>query len=431
MSIQFRSRISGQFNPPTIIDKNTIGWCCGVGSSTRSQCDAVSGYFIPTATNSNDCPVAGPCLVGLVSSMAGSCCHWIEDNGIYLQKCVDTSSKLECINLHEGSDEGLGYSFYPGSSCITEGGNIVCNSVTIKTQDLISGCNPDDSTGCFSSLRSIGNCCTQTRNGIDCTITDRENCYGFWSPPVNGVQSCVNKSPCSGVYFSGFSGGIDPARASLTTISSSTNPIETLPSIGELYQGGLYVGIFSPGTPVNTIGSTVYGNQLTGAPSNYRARGTGQGTKEKSWILIACPSDFTSLSYNTEAETTKEISSSFYDGLYNTYDSTISENNNLLYRIKNATLNGFKDWYLPSQDELAFYFKNIAYGYSISGFEGLDKEQYLTSTAFTANGLQTFDGIRFMVSQMADSAQNYGKTNAIYRKKSSGIRLFRRIYLES
>jgi len=431
MSIQFRSRISGQFNPPTIIDKNTIGWCCGVGSSTRSQCDAVSGYFIPTATNSNDCPVAGPCLVGLVGSMAGSCCHWIEDNGIYFQKCADTSSKLECINLHEGSDEGLGYSFYPGSSCITEGGNIVCNSVTIKTQDLTSGCNPDDSTGCFSSLRSIGNCCTQTRNGIDCAITDKENCYGFWSPPVNGVQSCVNKSPCSGVYFSGLSGGVDPARASLTTISSSTNPIETLPSIGELYQGGLYVGIFSPGTPVNTIGSTVYGNQLTGAPSNYRARGTGPGTKEKSWILIACPSDFTSLSYNTEVETTKEISSSFYDGLYNTYDSTISENNNLLYRIKNATLNGFKDWYLPSQDELAFYFKNIAYGYSISGFEGLDKEQYLTSTAFTANGLQTFDGIRFMVSQMADSAQNYGKTNAIYRKKSSGIRLFRRIYLDS
>ena len=431
MSIQFRSRISGQFNPPTIIDKNTVGWCCGVGSSTRSQCDAVKGYFIPTATNSNDCPVAGPCVDGLVGSLPGACCHWVEDNGVYLQRCADTASKLECINLHEGSEESLGYSFYPGSSCINEGGSIVCNGVTIQTKDLISGCNPDDSSGCFSKSRLMGNCCTQTQNGINCNITDREKCYGFWSPPIYGIQSCVNKSPCSGVYFSGLSGATDPATASLATISASTNPIETLPAVGELYQGGLYVGIFTPGTPINGLGSTVYGNQITGTPSDYRARGTGQGTKQKSWILIACPSDFTSLAYNTENETTKEINSSYYDGLYNTYDATISQNNSLLYQIKTATLNGFNDWYLPSQDELAFYFKNISYGYTISGFETLNKEQYLTSTAFTANGVQTFNEMRFMISQMADLAENYGKTNAIYRKKITGIRLFRRIYLET
>ena len=62
---------------------------------------------------------------------------------------------------------------------------------------------------------------------------------------------------------------------------------------------------------------------------------------------------------------------------------------------------------------------------------GLTKEQYMTSTVFSLNGVQEFDGKTFVVAQMANTQENYGKTNMVYRGKTIGVRLFRRIYLDS
>jgi hypothetical protein len=433
MSIQFRSRISGQYNPPTVIGPLSSGYCCGLNqATTRAVCDAANGHFISGAFNGTDCPSTGMCMVGLVGELPGACCYWTKTNGLYTQGCTAVNSQLECINANQGAAENLGYSFYSGETCIFDGGNIQCNSVNISASDVSDNCNPNDYTNCYNSNNSVGNCCTQNSDGtIDCSIKSKKNCFGYWSAPNRIIQSCLDLNPCSGVYFAGLSGAETPARASLTRITSSTNPIETLPAIGSLYQGGLYVGVFRPGSPINSTGSTVYGNRITGTAGNYTARGNSPGTKEKSWILIASVSDFTDFPYNVENEPTSTLTTSSYDGLYNTYNTTISENNTLLSQVKQYKINGFSDWYLPSQDELALYFKNISFGYETSGFFGLTKEQYMTSTVFSLNGVQEFDGKTFVVAQMANTQENYGKTNMVYRGKTIGVRLFRRIYLDS
>jgi hypothetical protein len=432
MSIQFRSRISAQYNPPVISNSATSGWCCDSSAqTTKAQCESINGYFIPNGIDSSECPTKANCSVGLQAISNGACCYWSKTDGQYIQYCGDVESQLECINLNEGSSEGLRYAFYPGRTCIASGGDIVCNSVDVKTEDVTPLCEPNDSSNCFNQDRLIGNCCTQNSNGdADCSLVAKSDCYGFWSGPVQGIRSCVDASPCSGVYFSGISGAtLETARASLSQITTSTNLIEKIPSVGAFYQGGLFVGIFNPGSPVNPAGSLVYGNQNTGTALNYNARGTGIGTKEKSWVLIASVADFGEYGYNSEGEPLKQINTSYYDGLYNTYDVDIANNNTLLNQIKNYKINGFNDWYLPSQDELALFFKNISSDFTATGWYPLTKEQYMSSSAFYVNGNQQFNDRMFMVSQMADST-NYGKTNATYRYNLLGVRLFRRIYLD-
>ena len=84
---------------------------------------------------------------------------------------------------------------------------------------------------------------------------------------------------------------------------------------------------------------------------------------------------------------------------------------------------------MPSQDELAFYFKTIAYNFSLpNDYTNLEQKNYLTSTAFTVNNKQNFDDNYFMYSQSAVE-EKYGNVSIISRKASQNIRLFRRIYL--
>lgn len=434
MSIHFRSRISGQRNLPTVVGDSNSGWCCGGGkdsTTTRVVCENAGGYFLSGAFNGNDCPGHIGCSSGLAAPNSGACCRWSKENGTYNQICSQTETQLECINENEGGEEGLGYSFYSGLKCGNIGGTIMCNGVDITKETKNNPCNPNDEMGCYNPNDILGTCCSRNADAsVSCSITAKRNCFGYWSQPVDGIWSCVDLSPCSGVHYAGLSAGETPARANLSVLTNSTNPIETLPTIGSLYQGGLYVGTFVPGAPINELGSLVYGNRITGKASDYRVSGIGLGTKEKSWILISSVADFGNYAYNILNEETKIITTSNYDGLFNTYNPTISEDNTLISLIKKYKINGFDDWYLPSQDELAFYFKNIPFDFNLYGFSPPKNNQYMSSTVYSLNGKQEFSDKSFVIAQMADEV-NYGRTNIVYRKTSMAIRLFRRIYLDS
>ena len=438
MSINFRSRVVGQNNPPSIIGQTTKGFCCGPDTAdvTKTQCLSLNGYFLPGETTSTNCPTIAPCQDKLIADNPGACCYWEKVEDTYKQKCTTTNTKQECIQLNAGVAEGLPYSFYIGETCAWEGGNIACNGVKTTIEDISNNCNPNDNTNCYNPVNIYGNCCiksTEKLDAVDCSITTEQDCKGgFWTPPgISGILSCVGLSPCAGLHYSKILNG-NTVKVIESEITTSQNPLDKLPNPGEQYQGGIFVGIFRPGTPINPVGSTVYGSGVGyRESSDYIARGTGVGTKENAWILIASNEDYGEFSYNATGEQTVPVESSVYDGYYNTYSLEAPNKNVLMDALKNySDSKGFNDWYIPSQDELAFFFKNIEYGYSSSKFQPLFRPEYMSSTTFTSNNRQIFLGdVSFIYTQQNNNVADYGKILLAEKHKKVGVRLFRRIYI--
>ena len=481
---QFKSRIPGSY-PFTTERGADQGYCCsntGDGSyttSTRHQCFMKNGFFVAGSSEldaKNLCPKVetGVCCVynaltralettqngvtfcycsqsnypgKLVSyeksgticpsikvsfaPESGACCYWKSSGDSYINTCETVANYETCKLLHEGASEGLKFSFYLGDSCIYDGGNIVCNAgkgLTETEKANNPDCKTDTVDDCLAQQNILGNCCTLLDNGTrQCSITTEGLCSGFWSY-LGSVKGCSGSTLCSGVYFPEKSGTeYYPTTASISTITNSGNPIEKIPTEPKLYQGGLYVGIFEPGSTINVSGSMVYGNTTTGDPKQYKARGTGPGTRNKRWILIAAPYD-TNISTSSILDPEKDTS--FYDGFY----TTNTKNTNYYSDIRNVDINGFSDWYIPSQDELAFFFNTIASSFSISGYTPLKENYYLTSTNYgvgSTNKLTKIADKYFVYTQSAISSQ-YGKVILMpHDNLNCKVRLFRRIYLGS
>ena len=161
-------------------------------------------------------------------------------------------------------------------------------------------------------------------------------------------------------------------RVSPPTISSSV----TLPSIGGHFQGGIYMGTFMPGNPINTKGSDIT-RRSGDVLETVKARGSGKGTNKKKWALIYSYRPYGShpaeqlptssiiydnkIAMNTFSESALEAPTSFYDGFFNTYGDGGSYGgyySSLFEDIRSMVFNGFNDWYVPSIDELSLVYSN-------------------------------------------------------------------------
>lgn len=409
MSIHFRSRIVNSNANPTVAGLDS-GWCCKTNTLVNSPTECVGGGYIRNATNNSQCISAGTCLTPQLapsSSGSGACCYWKNNQGTFIQLCEPANSSLECYNKNEGESENLYSFFHLGETCENEGGNITCNGVKQNTTSV--DCNPDDNTGCFDVVGVIGNCCI----GTSCLLTVKSQCNdGVWIPPINGTVTACSTTPCSQILLPS---NRTPPNVSSSEILQSTLPFKKIPEVGQFYQGGIYVGTYTEGSTV------VYGNSQTGAPIDYTARGE---SSSRTWILIADLEDLPIYSFNTEIEERQTLLANEYDGLYN----TVSNNLFLYDYIENYKSNGFTDWYVPSLDELAFYFKNITLDTTVYDDVHLKDGKYLTSTPYSLGGEQTFNGKQYMFIQNAN-VSDYGRVSLTEKKNQVKIRLFRRIYL--
>lgn len=419
MSIHFRSRISNQQVKPTV-NTGGSGWCCSTNSVVlnRSQCQG--GFFILGGTNSTFCPQTNACISNLIGTQ-GACCYWKNVNGVYTQTCESVESAIECANKNQGLLDGLYPSFTLNGTCIADGGNVSCNGVK-NDNSLVPEPEMLDSTNSKITQKNIlGHCCDIAN--AECKKTIESECGAFWAPPdITGLYSC-NTNICDGVISSTSSNIRTPPSIYRSQVDASTNYIKKIPEIGQYYQGGVYIGTFSVATNKESL---LYGNRNTGSPSVYSARYGNGGINSLTWILVADDQDLDQeLPYNLENETGNSINISYSDGLYNT-DTNVETN--LIKYIKNYKKQGFQDWYLPSQDELAFYFNNIKLDTNVYKDANLKDGLYLSSTGFELKTKQKISTRYYNYAQDANSS-SYGDVSLISRNAPVKIRLFRRIYL--
>lgn len=306
---------------------------------------------------------------------------------------------------------------------ITDVLDIDCND-----ERCLAVVEPDENI-CNNQL--LGSCCA-CRGSSD---TDTVDCI---SPIRQGACSLI------GGYFT--VGGLcsDDTCSNIPNCSQnipfrSVSSENTLPTSDLTYhENGLYVGVFEPGPPINSIGSTVNGTPLTGGSFNYKPTVFGYGTTAKKWAIIVAPNDI-EIELNNELDIPEIIPGSLYDGLWNTYGDNSNYfgiNGSSMEELRsNSRLSG---WYIPSKQELEFVNYKLNHGFFIPEiFKSMKNGIYLTSTPYFKYSSDTnfkldeqlFDNKAFMYGQSFKKI-SYGDIYLVPRTTKINVRLIRRIELE-
>lgn len=191
----------------------------------------------------------------------------------------------------------------------------------------------------------------------------------------------------------------------------------SVPAPLTFYRGGLNIGIFYPGSPVSPIGSEIFGNIFGGDPAKYRTESLTPGERDYAWVLIIAPEDKL---FQMASNDVVPSRNSEYDGLFNK-----NNNDNLGKALVNSYKKGnYKDWYLPSADELAFIANNLPKNFSLDfRFKEMKNKFYATST-YERSKLSENQG--FILTQSFFST-TYGVTKYIPQKREMFARYVKKV----
>jgi hypothetical protein len=288
-----------------------------------------------------------------------------------------------------------------------------------------------------------GACCIYDRreNKFKCEYKGRGSCEnqnGFFSIDKDGnAKNCRYVScPRAPVVSGGF--------ANPPSIQESE-----LPEVGELFAGGIYLGVFDPKTSLT--------RSKLGTGQSVRATTTspiGTGNKFKKWALIAAPADIgqelggdtpLQVSFQANSENIREFNSSTFDGHYNTFgdgEDILIPKTDLLNKVREYYLFNFRDWYVPSIQELGFAIhqqKDIDVGtfkrrISESRSKLKISQPYLSSTTKIrekTNETEKYPTANLVYQILTeDNINSRVFTTLASRTAPANVRLFRRIYIE-
>lgn len=189
------------------------------------------------------------------------------------------------------------------------------------------------------------------------------------------------------------------------------------------FRGGLNLGIFNPGPPITSESSVVLGNQLTGKAEEYKVYAEGVGESQYAWALILAPDDINNFMLNTNPDVAITTETSVYDGHYNkrTYDQS------QIKRLNQYIPGGYKDWYIPSMDELAFIAKNLPYNFDLDfRFSPMIQFNYISSTYIKQDVRNNGKKISLLLAQSFE-LPTYGDTILVSDTKPMAVRLVRKV----
>jgi hypothetical protein len=389
-----------------------MGNCCN-NISEKFQCESGWMGYGTSCQSSN-------CGSGSRAEIVGACCNKI--NG-------------DCIMTVSSNCEERYQMFWSGRSCDA----VSCPVSTIVSNDglKLNKTKSRDLSGLPASVVPdimneilISSCCFLNSESTAYSCSDsveREWCEergGIWSIPEDSLPIMCSEAPCP----------LPPEKPSSSSAvnfnnSSKFENASTFSSMspGDYYQNGIYVGIFETGGINN---SEVFGNIQSGTASNYRARGSFNESSNNKWALVLYPSD---LQVDEKQLITASGSNktSPYNGHYNIYGDGVDFyglGSKLTNHIRKSFLYGYDDWYIMSQDELAFVARITKDTNVELNMDGV----YITSTVMDTK----IDNTNYIFSQQFGKTNEFGfvslvSSKALSNDKSSfNIKLARRIHIQ-
>ena len=395
-------------DPPIVYDVRFPGACCQEEFNDSGE---LIGYICTETCTGSECKdLNGVVYYGIDWGGSGKLCERPRADINFLQPADCETSAFDspcdgacCGQKHNGEwkckslNENDCYEEFSENSDYLSSCWHGCNTECLIEGQLICELNPE----CRSASTplpddDISACCVLNSAGTAYSCSDRmtqtecETIGGIWAGLTGDMPIYCGSNPCPNAPRSATDSGDVSGRNNSPSVSQSE--INKL-NIGDEYAGGIFMGVFEPGTPINGKGSIVSGNQFTGKVQEYESRGFGTGSKNnKKWAIIIDTED--TRSYSDSLTSPNKISpTSYFDGHYNLYGNNATFyglNGTLADSISKMTKRGYADWYIPSQDESAYLhytFSNTDYGNSLQSGENEKYDvmsgTYITSTLFS------------------------------------------------
>jgi hypothetical protein len=417
------------------------GVVCNV---TRCECERLKGKFTPSteqsitldATNIDrycykDAPEFGLGYI-IDARYPRSCCHVEPDPN------TGWPTQIVCENICLNSEcAALGSATYPA----VYDNKSTCNVHLYQENSINMGLNQCDSPLRLSQMVNknktyqnieFGSCYELTKNTNNsleytCELKPKILCDGYWTAKEDSLHPyCDDRyTPNSPVKVGN---AYDVQK--LTSTQFESLKLE----IGQQFQGGKYIGVYTPGSPVNSVGSELYGNLNFGNASKFIPDQLGTGGNHKKWAIIVDETLYQIPFIDNESD--EDYDTSLWDGYYNTYGNLTTFNGintKLMNSIKYKNRNGFIDYYLPSLYELFFY-----WNYTINNSVQPKLTKYLTSSLFSTKYINEKTSTTKINSKgfvyggiISDYIYDSYKTILIEKTKQANAMFFRKIVIEN